>query len=222
MIIARSVGRTISSISASTDPTSYGGFGPLVPGYVIIPYDDLAALDRALSDPHVAGFIFEPVQGEAGVIVPADGYLEGVRALCTKHNVLMIADEVQSGLGRTGKMLCCDHENVRPDLLVLGKALSGGVLPVSAVLADDEVMLTINPGGWSGTNPISLAYRWQRCNASGANCAQISGANGRTYRLTSADAGATLRGAITASNRFGTTSVLTNPTAVILSPADAS
>ena len=151
-------GRTISSISASTDPSSYGGFGPLVPGYVIIPYDNLAALDKALSDPNVAAFIFEPVQGEAGVIVPQEGYLKGVRELCTKHNVLMVADEVQSGLGRTGKMLACDHENVRPDILVLGKALSGGVLPVSAVLADDEVMLTINPGEHGSTyggNPLA-------------------------------------------------------------------
>ena len=151
-------GRTLSSISASTDPTSYGGFGPLLPGYVIIPYNDLKALDNALIDPNVCAFIFEPVQGEAGVIVPDEGYLTGVRELCTKNNVLMIADEVQSGLGRTGKMLACDHENVRPDVLVLGKALSGGVLPVSAVLADDEIMLTINPGEHGSTyggNPLA-------------------------------------------------------------------
>jgi ornithine--oxo-acid transaminase len=151
-------GRTLSSISASTDPSSYSGFGPLVPGYVIIPYNDLKALDNALIDPHVCAFIFEPVQGEAGVVVPDEGYLAGVRELCTKNNVLMIADEVQSGLGRTGKMLACDHENVRPDVLVLGKALSGGVLPVSAVLADDEIMLTINPGEHGSTyggNPLA-------------------------------------------------------------------
>lgn len=151
-------GRTLSSISASTDPSSYSGFGPLVPGYVIIPYDNLDALDKALHDPHVAAFIFEPVQGEAGVVVPSEGYLKGVRELCTRHNVLMVADEVQSGLGRTGKMLACDHENVRPDLLVLGKALSGGVLPVSAVLADDAVMLTIQPGEHGSTyggNPLA-------------------------------------------------------------------
>jgi ornithine--oxo-acid transaminase len=151
-------GRTLSSISASTDPTSYGGFGPLVPGYVIIPYNDLKALDNALIDPNVCAFIFEPVQGEAGVIVPGEGYLKGVRDLCTKNNVLMIADEVQSGLGRTGKLLACDHENVRPDVLILGKALSGGVLPVSAVLADDEIMLTINPGEHGSTyggNPLA-------------------------------------------------------------------
>lgn len=151
-------GRTLSSISASTDPMSYGGFGPLLPGYVIIPYNDLKALDNALIDPNVCAFIFEPVQGEAGVIVPDDGYLTGVRELCTKNNVLMIADEVQSGLGRTGKMLACDAENVRPDVLILGKALSGGVLPVSAVLADDEIMLTINPGEHGSTyggNPLA-------------------------------------------------------------------
>jgi ornithine--oxo-acid transaminase len=151
-------GRTLSAISASTDPVSYGGFGPLVPGYVIIPYNDLKALDNALIDPNVCAFIFEPVQGEAGVIVPDEGYLKGVRDLCTKNNVLMIADEVQSGLGRTGKMLACDHENVRPDVLILGKALSGGVLPVSAVLADDEIMLTINPGEHGSTyggNPLA-------------------------------------------------------------------
>ncbi len=151
-------GRTISSISASTDPSSYGGFGPLVPGYVIIPYNDLKSLANALLDPNVCAFIFEPVQGEAGVVVPDEGYLQGVRDLCTKNNVLMVADEVQSGLGRTGKMLACDHENVRPDVLILGKALSGGVLPVSAVLADDEIMLTINPGEHGSTyggNPLA-------------------------------------------------------------------
>ncbi|TND07433.1 MAG: ornithine--oxo-acid transaminase [Bacteroidetes bacterium] len=151
-------GRTISSISASTDPSSYGGFGPLVPGYVIIPFNDLTALENALKDPHVAAFIFEPVQGEAGVIVPDTGYLEGVREMCSKHNVLMVADEVQSGLCRTGRMLACDHENVRPDILVLGKALSGGVLPVSAVLADDAIMLTIKPGEHGSTyggNPLA-------------------------------------------------------------------
>ncbi len=151
-------GRTISAISASTDPDSYGGFGPYVPGYVIVPFNDLAALDQALSDPHVAGFVFEPMQGEAGVLVPSDGYLTEVRNLCNKHRVLMIADEVQTGLARTGKMLACDHENVRPDVLILGKALSGGVLPVSAVLADDEIMLTIKPGEHGSTyggNPLA-------------------------------------------------------------------
>ncbi len=151
-------GRTISSISASTDPSSYSHFGPLVPGYVIVPYNDLVALEKAFQDPHVAGFMFEPIQGEAGVVVPDEGYLKGIRDLCTKYKVLMIADEVQTGLARTGKMLACDHENVRADVLVLGKALSGGMLPVSAVLADDEIMLTIQPGEHGSTyggNPIA-------------------------------------------------------------------
>ncbi|MGL4596887.1 MAG: aminotransferase class III-fold pyridoxal phosphate-dependent enzyme, partial [Bacteroidia bacterium] len=124
----------------------------------IVPFNDLAALDQALSDPHVAGFVFEPMQGEAGVLVPTDGYLTEVRNLCSKHRVLMIADEVQTGLARTGKMLACDHENIRPDVLILGKALSGGVLPVSAVLADDEIMLTIKPGEHGSTyggNPLA-------------------------------------------------------------------
>jgi ornithine--oxo-acid transaminase len=151
-------GRTLAAISSSTDPDSYTNFGPYLPGYVIVPYNNLAALEQALSDPHVAGFMFEPIQGEAGVVVPDEGYLRGVRELCTKYNVLMIADEVQTGLCRTGKMLACDHENVKPDLLVLGKALSGGILPVSAVLANDEVMLTIKPGEHGSTyggNPLA-------------------------------------------------------------------
>lgn len=151
-------GRTLAAISSSTDPDSYTNFGPYLPGYVIVPYNNLAALEQALSDPHVAGFMFEPIQGEAGVVVPHEGYLRGVRELCTKYNVLMIADEVQTGLCRTGKMLACDHENVKPDLLVLGKALSGGILPVSAVLANDEVMLTIKPGEHGSTyggNPLA-------------------------------------------------------------------
>lgn len=151
-------GRTISSISASTDPSSYGGFGPLVPGYVIVPYNNLQALENAFADKNVAGFVFEPIQGEAGVVVPDEGYLKGIRSLCDKYNVLMVADEVQSGLGRTGKMLACDHESVRPDIVILGKALSGGVLPVSAVLADDEIMLTIKPGEHGSTyggNPLA-------------------------------------------------------------------
>lgn len=151
-------GRSISSISASTDPSSYGGFGPLVPGYVIVPYNDLTAIENAFTDPNVAGIVFEPIQGEAGVVVPDAGYVKGIRALCDKYNVLMCADEVQTGLARTGKMLACDHENVRPDVLILGKALSGGVLPVSAVLADDEIMLTIQPGEHGSTyggNPLA-------------------------------------------------------------------
>lgn len=154
-------GRTIAAISSSQDPSSTGGFGPFVPGYIIVPYNDLAALEAAFkAEPNVAGFMFEPIQGEAGVVVPAEGYLKGVRELCTKYNVLMIADEVQTGLARTGKMLACDHENVKPDILVLGKALSGGTLPVSAVLANDEVMMNIKPGEHGSTyggNPLACA-----------------------------------------------------------------
>jgi len=153
-------GRTMAAISSSTDPSSYKGFGPYMPGYKIIPYNDLKALDEAASDPNVAAFMFEPIQGEAGVVVPDEGYLRGVRDICTKYNVLMIADEIQTGLARTGKMLACDHEDVRPDVLVLGKALSGGMLPISAVLADDEIMLTIQPGEHGSTyggNPLACA-----------------------------------------------------------------
>lgn len=154
-------GRTIAAISASTDPDSYSNFGPYTPGISTIAYDDLAALENALaSNKNIAGFLFEPIQGEAGVVVPHENYLKGVRELCTKYNVLMIADEVQTGLCRTGKMLACDHENVKPDMLILGKALSGGVLPVSAVLASDEVMLTIKPGEHGSTyggNPLACA-----------------------------------------------------------------
>lgn len=151
-------GRTIAAISSSTDPDSYTNFGPFVPGYLTVPYNDLGALELAFQDSHIAGFMVEPIQGEAGVIVPNEGYLRGVRELCTKYNVLFIADEVQTGLCRTGRMLACDHEQVRPDILVLGKALSGGVLPVSAVLADDEIMLTIKPGEHGSTyggNPLA-------------------------------------------------------------------
>ena len=153
-------GRTIAAISSSTDPSSTSGFGPFVPGYDIVPYNNLEALEKAFQNPDVAGFMFEPIQGEAGVVVPDEGYLKGIRALCTKYNVLMIADEVQTGLCRTGKMLACDHENVKPDILILGKALSGGVLPVSAVLANDEVMLVIKPGEHGSTyggNPLACA-----------------------------------------------------------------
>jgi ornithine--oxo-acid transaminase len=153
-------GRTMAAISASTDPSSRKGFGPFMPGFRIIPYNDLAALDEALRDPRVAGFMLEPIQGEAGVVVPDAGYLRGVRERCTRAGVLMIADEVQTGIARTGKRLACDHENVKPDILVLGKALSGGVMPVSAVLADDEVMLTIKPGEHGSTfggNPLACA-----------------------------------------------------------------
>jgi ornithine--oxo-acid transaminase len=154
-------GRTLAAISSSTDPSSTNDFGPLLPGYIIIPYNDLAALEKTfVSDPNIAGFMVEPIQGEAGVVVPDEGYLKGVRELCTRYNVLFIADEVQTGIGRTGKLLACDYENVKPDLLVLGKALSGGTLPVSAVLTSDEVMLTIKPGEHGSTfggNPLACA-----------------------------------------------------------------
>lgn len=154
-------GRTMAAISSSTDPSSYEGFGPFMPGFSIVPYNDLNALELAFkSDPNIAAFMFEPIQGEAGVVVPDEGYLKGVRELCTRYQILMIADEVQTGLCRTGKMLACDHEGVKPDLLVLGKALSGGVLPVSAVLANNEVMLTIKPGEHGSTyggNPLACS-----------------------------------------------------------------
>ena len=151
-------GRTLAAISSSNDPLSRDGFGPYMPGYEIIPYNDTKALKAALVDPNVAAFMVEPIQGEAGVVVPDEGYLAGVRKLCTKYNVLFIADEVQTGIARTGKMLACDYEDARPDILILGKALSGGVLPISAVLADDQVMLTIQPGEHGSTfggNPLA-------------------------------------------------------------------
>ncbi len=146
-------GRTISIVSLSTEPSAYNDFGPHTPGLIKIPYNDLPALEKVLEDvgEKVAAFMLEPIQGEAGVIVPDEGYLKGCWDLCKKHNVLLIADEVQTGIGRTGKMLCVDHEGVRPDLVVLGKALSGGVLPVSVVLGDDEVMLTIKAGEHGST-----------------------------------------------------------------------
>jgi len=151
-------GRTISIVSMSTDPDSYAGFGPFTPGFVKIPYNNIEALERELQDPNVAGFIVEPIQGEAGVYVPDAGYIKKAYDLCKKHNVLFIADEVQTGIARTGKMLAVDHEGVRPDILILGKAISGGVFPVSAVLADDDVMLVIKPGEHGSTfggNPIA-------------------------------------------------------------------
>jgi len=154
-------GRTLLAVSGSTDPSSYEGFGPYVPGFLKVAYNDLNALKSLFeSDPYIAGFIFEPIQGEAGVVVPDEGYLKGVRDLCTKHNVLMIADEVQTGLCRTGRMLACDWENVKPDVLILGKALSGGTVPVSAVLSSNEIMLTIKPGEHGSTyggNPLACA-----------------------------------------------------------------
>ncbi|WP_019988769.1 ornithine--oxo-acid transaminase [Rudanella lutea] len=154
-------GRTIAAISSSNDASSTNDFGPLLTGYLQVPYNDLPALESLFqTDPNIAGFMVEPIQGEAGVVVPDEGYLRGVRALCTRYKVLFIADEVQTGIGRTGRQLACDHEGVKPDLLVLGKALSGGTMPVSAVLANDEVMLTLKPGEHGSTyggNPLACA-----------------------------------------------------------------
>jgi len=151
-------GRTLAAVSSSTDPSAYNDYGPFMPGFVTVPYDDLAALEKELQDPNTCAFMVEPIQGEAGVVVPSDGYLKGVRDLCDKYNVLWIADEVQTGLCRTGKMLAVHWEDARPDIVVLGKALSGGMLPVSACLADDQVMLTIKPGEHGSTyggNPLA-------------------------------------------------------------------
>ena len=151
-------GRTLAAISSSDDPLSYNGFGPYMPGYDLIPYNDLNSLELELKDPNVAAFMVEPIQGEAGVVVPDEGYLKGVRELCNKYNVLFIADEVQTGIARTGKMLATDYEDARPDILILGKAISGGVFPVSAVLADDDIMLCIQPGEHGSTfggNPLA-------------------------------------------------------------------
>ncbi len=153
-------GRTLAAISSSNDPNSFEGFGPFLSGFELIEYNNLNSLEEAIKDPNTAAFMVEPIQGEAGVIVPDNNYLKGVRALCTKYKVLFIADEVQTGLGRTGKMLACDHEGVKPDILILGKALSGGTIPVSAVLANNEVMLTIKPGEHGSTyggNPLACA-----------------------------------------------------------------
>ena len=151
-------GRTITIVSMSSDPDAYNEYGPYTPGFVNIPYNDVLALEDALSDPDVAAFMAEPIQAEAGVFVPEDGFLRAARDLCDQYNVLMISDEIQTGIARTGKMLAVDHENVRPDVLILGKAISGGMYPVSCVLADDEVMLTIKPGEHGSTyggNPIA-------------------------------------------------------------------
>ena len=151
-------GRTMMAVSASTDPDCYDGFGPFVPGFEKIPYNNIAALEKALEDPNVAAFLVEPIQGEAGVFVPDDGYLKKAHELCKAKNVLLICDEVQTGLARTGKMLASDYESVKPDILILGKALSGGVMPVSAALANDEVMLAIKPGQHGSTfggNPLA-------------------------------------------------------------------
>ena len=151
-------GRTLAAISSSDDPLSYEGFGPYMPGYDLVPYDNLEALEEEFKDPNVAAFMVEPIQGEAGVVVPSEGYLSGVRELCDKYQVLFIADEVQTGIGRTGKLLATDYEDARPDILVLGKALSGGVFPVSAVLADNDIMMCIKPGEHGSTyggNPLA-------------------------------------------------------------------
>ncbi len=151
-------GRTTTIVSFSNDPDGYSDYGPFTPGFVRIPYNDLCALGNALKDPNVAGFLFEPIQGEAGVFVPDEGYLKKAYDLCKKHNVLYMADEVQTGIARTGKMLACDHENVKPDVVILGKAISGGIYPVSAVLANDDVMLVIKPGQHGSTfggNPVA-------------------------------------------------------------------
>ena len=151
-------GRTLGAISSSTDPSSTSGFGPFMPGYEIIPYNDIESLKDSLKDPNVVAFMVEPIQGEAGVVVPDDDYLKKAYDLCKESNVLFIADEVQTGIGRTGKMLCCEHHGFKPDILILGKALSGGVFPVSAILASDEVMLTIKPGEHGSTfggNPVA-------------------------------------------------------------------
>ncbi|HUM88760.1 MAG TPA: ornithine--oxo-acid transaminase [Prolixibacteraceae bacterium] len=153
-------GRTITIVSMSSDPDAYSDYGPYTPGFVNIPYNDLHALEQALSDQDVAAFLIEPIQAEAGVFVPSDGYLKAMRELCTQHNVLFIADEIQTGIGRTGKLLACDYENVRPDILILGKAISGGMYPISCVLADSNIMLTIKPGEHGSTyggNPIAAA-----------------------------------------------------------------
>jgi ornithine--oxo-acid transaminase len=153
-------GRTMAVISGSTDPSSTSHYGPYMPGWEIIPYNDLEALKEAVKDPNVAGFMVEPIQGEAGVFVPHENYLKEAYNICKEANVLFIADEVQTGIARTGKMLCCDHENIRPDIVILGKALSGGAMPVSAVLADDEIMMTIKPGEHGSTfggNPLGCA-----------------------------------------------------------------
>ncbi len=153
-------GRTSTVISFSTDPGSYTKFGPYMPGFIVIPYNDLNALQEALEDKNVCGFLVEPIQGEAGVVVPDEGYLSAAKQYCEQANVLFIGDEIQTGLCRTGKMLACDHEDVRPDILILGKALSGGTIPVSAVLADDAIMMTIKPGEHGSTyggNPLACA-----------------------------------------------------------------
>jgi ornithine--oxo-acid transaminase len=153
-------GRTLAAISSSTDPSSYKNFGPFMPGFSVVPYNNLEQLEKKLQQPNVAAFMVEPIQGEAGVVIPNDGYLKGAYELCKKYNVLFIADEIQTGLCRTGKLLACDYENVKPDILILGKALSGGVMPISAVLCNNQIMLNIKPGEHGSTyggNPLACA-----------------------------------------------------------------
>ncbi|MEO6190991.1 MAG: ornithine--oxo-acid transaminase [Saprospiraceae bacterium] len=153
-------GRTIAAVSISTDPSSYSGYGPFLGGIIKVPYNDIEAFRRAAERPNVGGFLLEPIQGEAGVIIPEDDYLKEAFSICKEKNILFIADEVQTGIARTGKLLACDHVNIRPDILILGKALSGGVLPVSAVLADNEIMLCVKPGEHGSTfggNPLACA-----------------------------------------------------------------
>ncbi len=179
-------GRTIAAISSSTDPSSYSDYGPLLQGYEIIPYNDLAALEEVLKDPNVAGFMVEPIQGEAGVVVPDEGYLRKAYEMCKAKNVLFIADEVQTGIARTGKRLACDHEDFKPDILILGKALSGGTYPVSAVLCNDEIMLTIKPGEHGSTyggNPLACAVTMAALKViQDENLAENSEAMGQLFR----------------------------------------
>lgn len=179
-------GRTLGAISASSDPDSRRGFGPYMPGYEVIPYNDIPALENALQDPHVAGFLVEPIQGEAGVYVPDENYLPKAFELCKQHRVLFIADEVQTGIARTGRLLCCDHFGFKPDVLILGKALSGGVLPVSAVLSSDEVLLTIKPGEHGSTfggNPLACAVAMEALRVvADENLAENAAAMGEVFR----------------------------------------
>jgi ornithine--oxo-acid transaminase len=184
-------GRTLAAISSSTDPSSFTNFGPFMPGFQVVPYDNLVALEAAFQDKNVAAFMFEPIQGEAGVVLPSDGYIAGIRELCDKYHVLMIADEIQTGLARTGKMLACDHEDVRPDILILGKALSGGVLPISAVLADDDIMLCIKPGEHGSTyggNPLACKVAMEALSVlKDENMAQNAAAMGELFRKAISD-----------------------------------
>ena len=193
-------GRTMAAISSSTDPSSYKNFGPFMPGFEIVPYNNLAALEKSFQDKNVAAFMFEPIQGEAGVVVPDDGYISGIRKLCSEYNVLMIADEIQTGLARTGKMLACDHENVRPDILILGKALSGGTIPVSAVLADDEIMLTIQAGEHGSTyggNPLACKVAIEALSVlKDENMAENAAAMGMLFRAELAKLNSTFISAI--------------------------